>query len=261
MTGPPGPDFVPYQSPRGPYPPHGPGSPPPPGSPTGPGRGAWWWLAGGAVLLITVVAVAGVLLLRGTPGDRVSAPSSAGAGSAAQCGVPGPSSTSAITDRVVSGPVSFPVSAAPGWAPQRYQLFAPGAQVAGLRQAIPGHKWDAHAEVGLTTFAPKLSIHEAARRMIPCIVASSRYSASYQPRLEGLTEPESVVVDGVPAARVTGRILVSRVGLQIAGDVVTVVVIDAAPQAYFQSDTPIGDEARAAVAQQIFDQLKVARDV
>lgn len=239
---------------------------PPPAPPTPPSKGtaALWWAIGGAVAVVVLVAVlAGVLLVRlsgGGPSTVAGPSSTAPSGKGGACGLPGPSSTTPITDRVVAGPVSFPVSAAPGWTPQRYQLFSPGAQSAGLRTAVPGHKWDAHAEIGLTTFSPKVSTEEAARRIIPCIVASSRYD-SYRPRLEGLTEPEAITVDGVPAARVTGRILVSRAGLAIAGDVVTVVVIGSAPQAYFESDTPIGDTALAAVAKKIFEQLKVARDV
>ncbi len=236
---------------------------PPPAPPPARGNTGLWWAIGAAVVVVVAVAVlAGVLVVRssgsGTP--TVAASSSASGARSGMCGLPGPSSTRAITDRVVSGPVSFPVSAAPGWTPQRYQLFSPGKEAAGLRTTVPGHRWDAHAEVGLTTFAPKVSITEAARRILPCIVASSRYD-SYKPRLDGVSEPEAITVDGVPAARVVGRILVSREGLGIAGDVVTVVVIDSAPQAYFESDTPIGDTALAAVAQQIFEQLKVARDV
>ncbi|KXP12834.1 hypothetical protein AXK57_00870 [Tsukamurella pulmonis] len=236
---------------------------PPPVPPPRPARGgtAVWWALGGAVVLVVAVAVAAVLLVRGSGASTTATPSStARSGAAGACGLPGPGSTVPVTDRAVAGPLSFPVAAAPGWTPQRYQLFSPGAQAVGLRTAVPGHRWDAHVEIGLTTFAPKVSNAEAARRIIPCIVASSRYDA-FAPRLEGLTEPEAITVDGVPAARVTGRILVSRPGLDIDGDVVTVVVIGSAPQAYFESDTPIGDTALAAVAGQVFEQLKVARDV
>ncbi|MCS3781122.1 hypothetical protein [Tsukamurella ocularis] len=239
--------------------------PPPPLSPAPlPARGnaGLWWAVGGAVVAVVLVAMLATLLMKGGSGgsSTVAGARSAASGSASTCGLPGAGSTTPIGQRVVSGPVSFPVSAAPGWTPQRYQLFAPGAQAAGLRTTVPGHKWDAHVEVGLTTFAPKVPVAEAARRIIPCIVASSRYD-SYRPRLVGLTEPEAIAVDGVPAARAVGRILVSREGLAIPGDVVTVVVIGSAPQAYFESDTPIGDTALAAVAQQVFEQLKVARDV
>ncbi|CAM3244114.1 hypothetical protein [Tsukamurella hominis] len=243
-----------------PYPPPLPHAPSPP--PPSRGNAGLWWATGGAVLAVVLVAVfAALLMARGSGGSSTTAgATSAASGKAGACGLPGAGSTTPIGERVVAGPVSFPASAAPGWTPQRYQLFAPGAQAAGLRTAVPGHTWDAHVEVGLTTFAPKVSVAEAARRIIPCIVASSRYD-SYRPRLEGLTEPEAITVDGVPAARVVGRILVSREGLAIPGDVVTVVVIGSAPQAYFESDTPIGDTALAAVAQQVFEQLKVARDV
>lgn len=246
-----------------PYPPLPPAPPPPPASPP-PSRGnagLWWAIGGVVVAVVLLVALAAVLMVRGAGGSSTTAGSTpAASGKASACGLPGSSSTTPITDRVVSGPVSFPVAAAPGWTRQVYQLFAPGAQAAGLRTTVTGHKWDAHVEVGLTTFAPKVPVAEAARRIIPCIVASSRYD-SYRPRLEGLTEPEAITVDGVPAARVVGRILVSREGLAIPGDVVTVVVIGSAPQTYFESDTPIGDTALAGVAQRVFEQLRVARDV
>ncbi|CAM3888705.1 hypothetical protein TSST111916_12175 [Tsukamurella strandjordii] len=219
-----------------------------------------WWVAGAAVVLVLVVAVAAVavVLTRDTKGGTDAAPSTIT--TEASCGLPGESPTVPITDRVVAGPLSFPVSAAPTWIPQDYTAYAQSALAQGLRDSIPGQSWQAHAEIGLTTFTSKITSAEAARRMVPCIAAGAGY-ARYSPRVEGLTEPQAVTVDGVAASRVTARVLVQKEGLNFPGDIVTVVVIDSAPQAYFMSDTPIGDEARAAVAQQIFDQLKVARDV
>ncbi|GAA1085536.1 hypothetical protein GCM10009648_25680 [Tsukamurella spumae] len=64
-----------------------------------------------------------------------------------------------------------------------------------------------------------------------------------------------------PGRRVTERVLVRKSGRSPERDLATVVVIDSARQAYFESDTPIGETASAAVAQQVFEQLKVARDV
>lgn len=246
-----------------------PGYPGPYGQPYGapppkPNRTIWWVAGGAAVLVLTLLVVAVVVVTRSLSDDgaRDAGPSGSptAPGTALDCGMPGENATAPITDRVVAGPLSFPISAAPGWVPQGYVTYAQSSQAQGLVQAIPGQSWQAHAEIGLTTFTTKPTSAEAARRMLPCIAAGAGYARS-NPRLDGLTEPEAVVVDGVTAARVTARILVQKDGLDIRGDTVTVVVIDSAPQAYFMSDTPIGDEARAAVAQQIFDQLKVARDV
>ncbi len=266
----------------GPYPPvpgGGPGGYPggygPPGfgapgfgaPPPKPPNRAVWWAVGIAVALVVAVAIAaGVLVVRSLASDGTRAAPSATTGASSRpganpdCGSPGESSTTPIGERVVAGPLSFPRSAAPGWSENGYVIFAESSQGVGLKQSIAGQGWQAHVEIGLTNFGTKLSSAEAARRVIGCMAAGTGY-AKYSPRVEGLTEPEAVRVDGVPAHRVTARILVTKSGLSLAGDVVTVVVIDSAPQAYFESDTPIGDTALAAVAQQVFEQLKVARDV
>ncbi|MGZ9828589.1 hypothetical protein ACXYTP_16915 [Tsukamurella ocularis] len=238
-----------------PYPPPPPAAPPP-----SRGNAGLWWAIGGAVLVLVLVAVLAVVALtarRGPSAETVAAPSSA---ADARCGIPGRSSRTPITDRVTAGPLSFPVSAAPGWEPQTGQAFSHGAEAVGLVQEVVAGVWQAHVEVGLTAFAPKLPAAVAAQRILACLADESAYT-SYRPQLAGVNDAEAVTVDGVPAARVSARLLVERGGLPFPGDLVTVVVIDSAPQAYFESDTPIGDTALAAVAQQVFEQLKVARDV
>lgn len=239
------------------YPP-GFGAPPPKRT----NRALWWAVGCAVALVLVVVVVAGVVLVRTLSPDGAAAPSgrTIASGAPSDCGSPGASSTVPITDRVTAGPLSFPVSAAPGWVSQSSQGFSQGAFTVGLEKRLAGQNWAAHAEVGLTAFQPKVPARLAAQRIMACMVAESTYT-DYRSRLDGLTQPEAIIVDGVPATRVTGRILVSRAGLAIPGDVVTVVVIDSAPQAYFESDTPIGDDALAVVARQVFEQLKVARDV
>ncbi|KXO89336.1 hypothetical protein [Tsukamurella pseudospumae] len=235
-------------------------------APKPPNRALWWAVGGAVVLVLAVMVTAAVVVVRNpaSQGTRAAPSTSTGAsarsGAAADCGSPGESSTTPVTERVVAGPLSFPRSAAPGWTQNGYVIFAESALGVGLKQSIAGQGWQAHVEIGLTHFGTKISSAEASRRVIGCMAAGTGY-ARYSPRVEALTEPEAVRVDGVPAHRVTARILVSKSGLSLAGDVVTVVVIDSAPQAYFESDTPIGDTALAAVAQQVFEQLKVARDV
>lgn len=224
-----------------------------------------WWHAYGWIVAITVVVIGvGAVVVAGLFSRSIASREARASPSAVEsdryCGIPGRSASTPITDRVTAGPVSFPVAAAPGWRPQQAQAFSHGAEVVGLATEVVPQTWEAHVEVGLTAFAPKLETAAAARRILACLADESAYTP-YSPRFEGLTDPEPLLVDGVPAVRVSGRLLVGRDGLPFPGDVVTVVVIDSAPQAYFESDTPIGDTALAAVAQQVFEQLKVARDV
>ena len=72
---------------------------------------------------------------------------------------------------------------------------------------------------------------------------------------------ESITVDGVPAAKVTGKILVTGPNLTVAGDDVTVIVIASAPQTYAMLVIPIGRDDMAATGKAIVEQLKVAKDV
>lgn len=101
---------------------------------------------------------------------------------------------------------------------------------------------------------------EAATRIFTCVVAGQGYQRC-QPVIESVSEPEAVMVDGVFAHKVVGRVRVSYPSLSVSGDVITVVVIDSAPQSCFQPDTRFGDSARAVIAQQVLDQVKVAREV
>ncbi|MET9328270.1 hypothetical protein [Tsukamurella sp. NPDC003166] len=233
-------------------------------APKRPNRALWWAVGVAVVLVLAVAVAAGVVVVRSQAADGArEAPSSIAGRSttaAAGCGTPGRSSTTPVAERVVSGPLSFPASAAPGWKQMGYTTVAESVEAQGLYLMVPGEPWQAHVEIGMTNFDAKVPSDEAARRLIPCIAAGAAYNHGAA-RVEAVTAPEAVVVDGVRAHRVTARFLVDRSGLSLAGDVVTVVVIDSAPQAYFESDTPIGDTALAAVAQQVFEQLKVARDV
>ena len=82
-----------------------------------------------------------------------------------------------------------------------------------------------------------------------------------EPRVEGLSSAESITVDGVPAAKVTAKIMVSRPDITVTGDDMTVIVIASAPQTYAIIDIPIGYPDLEAAGKAIVEQLKVAKDV
>lgn len=259
-----------YQQPG--YPPYG----QQPGQPQGepprkPKRTGLFVAIGVAVGLVVVVALAAVfLVVRSSPDEETAAAPTTGAAATTSggggatgtdCGVPGTGLASAITDRVASGPLSFPVSAAPGWERESYTVFAQSIAAAGLQKATDdGQPWQAGAEVGQTNFGSKLDPKDAAARMIQCIADGAGYNTATSKRVEQ-TPPESITVDGVPAAKVTGKVLVTAPNVTVPGDDVTVIVIASAPQTYAMLVIPIGREDMAATGKAIIEQLKVAKDV
>lgn len=254
----------PYQYP-GQYPGQG-----PQGQPQRPKRTGLFVAIGVAVGLVIVVALAAVfLVVRSSSSEdpTVAAPTSSaadtttGGSTGGDCGMPGTGLASEITDRVSSGPLSFPVSAAPGWERESYTVYAQSIAAAGLQKSMgDGQPWQAGAEVGQTNFGSKLDPKDAAARMIQCIADGAGYNSATSKRVEQ-TPPESITVDGVAAAKVTGKILVTAPDVTVAGDDVTVIVIASAPQTYAMLVIPIGRDDMAATGRAIIEQLKVAKDV
>ncbi|GAA4390235.1 hypothetical protein [Tsukamurella soli] len=241
----------------------GPGAPG--GEPPKRSRTGLWIGAGVTTVLVVLVIIAVVVGLvhhgasasvAGAP-DASTAPSGAGVDS---CGLPGTGASAPITDFVTSGPLSFPVSAAPGWTAQTYVTYAQSRNAAGLVYPIVGQQWQAGAEIGETTFTPTIKAADAATRMVACIAAGAGYKDA-DPHVANQSAAAAIKVDGVDAAKVTADIRVSRPGLSVEGDHLTVIVVETAPQTYLLTDTPIGDSGLAAVAQAIADQLRVAKDV
>ncbi|ADG77385.1 Membrane glycine and proline rich protein OS=Tsukamurella paurometabola (strain ATCC 8368 / DSM/ CCUG 35730 / CIP 100753 / JCM 10117 / KCTC 9821 / NBRC 16120 / NCIMB 702349 / NCTC 13040) OX=521096 GN=Tpau_0748 PE=4 SV=1 [Tsukamurella paurometabola] len=231
--------------------------------PQKPNRTPLYIAIGVAILLVIAVIVAAVVLITrdsgssGGPSDTTAATS---AGDPNDCGMPGTGLASEITDRVASGPLSFPVSAAPGWTKESYTVYAQSTAAAGLEKSIAGQPWQAGAEVGQTNFSTKLDPKDAATRMMPCIAAGQGYNKT-NPRITDLSQPEAITVDGVAAAKVTAKILVSVQGVTTPGDVVTVIVVASAPQTYALLVEPIGFPDITAALKAVSDQLKVAKDV
>lgn len=253
------------------YPGQYPGQPQYPGQgqpPQKPNRTGLYAAIGIAVVLVIAVAVAAVLLVVNSgsdESDRTAAPSagpsSVTPSTGGDCGVPGTGLASPITDRVASGPLSFPVAAAPGWEQESYTVYAQSIAAAGLQKSMDdGQPWQAGAEVGQTNFNSKLDPKDAASRMIQCIADGAGYLNVTSKRVEQ-SAAESITVDGVPAAKVTGKILVTGEKLTVAGDDITVIVIASAPQTYAMLVIPIGRDDMAATGKAIIEQLKVAKDV
>jgi hypothetical protein len=176
------------------------------------------------------------------------------------CGYPGTGESAPITDKVVSGPLSFPVSAAPGWTAQTYTTYAQSARAAGIIYPIAGQQWQAGIEIGLTAFPTRVSGQDAVVRMVRCIAAGQGYKNT-DPQVENQSQPQKLTVDGVSAVQITADIRVSKAGVTVQGDHLTVIVIDSVPQTYFLADTPIGDSALAQVVKDVVSKLKVSKDV
>jgi hypothetical protein len=243
------------------YQPQYPGQPP-----QKPNRTGLFVAIGIAVVLVIGVAIAAVMLVVQSSGDDAgttavpSATTSVEPGSG-DCGAPGTGLASDITDRVASGPLSFPVSAAPGWQKESYTVYAQSVAAAGLEKSMgDGQAWQAGVEVGQTNFSTKLDPKDAASRMMPCIAAGAGYNKA-NPRITDLSQPETITVDGVSAAKVSAKILVTADTVTVPGDEVTVIVIASAPQTYALLVVPIGRDDMAAVAKAVVEQLKVAKDV
>ncbi|WP_019200884.1 hypothetical protein [Tsukamurella sp. 1534] len=244
-----------------------PGAPGGPGGPQKPNRTGLWIAVGVAVLLVIAVVIAAVVVI-GNSDDEPSASSPSTSASqgdpstgAASCGLPGTGKASEVKDRVVSGPLSFPVSAAPGWTPESYTVYAESIAAAGLEKAMgDGQPWQAGVEIGQTNFGEKLDGKDAAPRMIQCIADGAGYQSATSKKVEK-SAPEAITVDGVPATKMTGKVLVQAPGVTVPGDELTILVIDSAPQTYALFIVPIGRADMAATAKAVQDQLKVAKDV
>ncbi|TWS20412.1 hypothetical protein FK529_03395 [Tsukamurella asaccharolytica] len=236
--------------------------------PQKPNRTGLYAAVGIAVVVVIAVAIAAVLLVVNSNSNESDAsagpstgPTSVTPSTGGDCGVPGTGLASEITDRVASGPLSFPVSAAPGWEKESYTVYAQSIAAAGLQKSMDdGQPWQAGAEVGQTNFNSKLDPKDAASRMIQCIADGAGYLNVTSKRVEQ-SAAESITVDGVPAAKVTGKILVTGDRLTVAGDDITVIVIASAPQTYAMLVIPIGRDDMAATGKAIIEQLKVAKDV
>lgn len=265
----------PYPPPGAPFPPGGPTGPYPPGPPKRPGSKMPWLIGAGIAAVIIAVVAAVVLLLRGGDSESTTAEQSS-----IPAGPLGPSSTSSAPsstpqnatdctpnvsagmpptgDLVSAGALSFPTSAAPGWAPFADDSTPNGIEVAGLAAEVPGaDKWVMQAEVGITNFAPSMDVAAQATKLMTCIAGGPGYETA-SPSL-GPTKTSSITVDGTEAARVDADITIADASRNVKGDSVVIIVVKTKPATFFYGATPIGDADSRAIIDQVIGALTVTK--
>jgi hypothetical protein len=272
---PPGQGYAPqgYPPPGQPYPPGGwQGGPYPPGPPPPAGpRSKLPWIILAAALLGVVALVAALALWFGrgnkshTPIPSAQPTSSAQATqpstaeqNPAGCSPNGSGGEKPTGDTISAGKLSFPASAAPGWAAFADDQTPGLAEAVGVGQDVPGaNQWMMQAEVAVTNLASGMDITAQASKLLECVVAGPGYATSMP--TQGPVKTSSLMVDGVKAARVDADVTIGDPSRNVKGDSVTIIVVDTKPVTVFMSATPIGDAASAATISHVIAALKVKK--
>jgi hypothetical protein len=246
-----------------------PGGPYPPGPPPrGPGSKApWLVLAGVAVLGVIALVVIIVIGLssgnkstKASPSATTGAPTSQANSSeqtATDCGpnVSG-GEKPAGGGPVTAGKLSFPDTAAPGWAPFSDDQSPNLIGAVGLGQEVPNAKgWMTLAEIAITNFVTSMDVSAQASKLMDCVASGPGYSTA-SPTL-GPKKTSSIKVDGVKAARVDADVTIADKSIGVKGDSVTIIAVDTKPVTMFMGASPIGDASLAAVVNGVIAALKV----
>ncbi len=248
--------------PGGPYPP----GPPPPNGP----RSKLPWLILAAAAVVGIVAVAAILVIghgAGNTSNKAPAsqptasnqtPQPAGEQNATGC-TPNVSGGEKPTgDTISAGKLSFPGSAAPGWAGFSDDQTPNLIDAVGVGQDVPGaNQWMMQAEVAVTNFVTSMDVGAQASKLMDCVANGPGYANS-SPTL-GPTKTSSLTVDGVKAARVGADITIADPSRNVKGDSVTIIAVDTEPVTVFVGATPIGDAASAATLSHVIAALKVKK--
>jgi hypothetical protein len=161
-------------------------------------------------------------------------------------------------DTISAGKLSFPASAAPGWAGFSDDQTPNLIGAVGVGQDVPGaNQWMMQAEVGITNFVTGMDVSAQASKLMDCVANGPGYANS-SPTL-GPTKTSSLTVDGVKAARVDADITIADPSRNVKGDSVTIIAVDTKPVAVFLGATPIGDAASAATLSHVIAALKVRK--
>ncbi|GFG67149.1 hypothetical protein MKUB_46390 [Mycobacterium kubicae] len=247
--------------PGGPY---GPGQPPKPPS----NKTPWLIVAGIAIVGVIALVVVLAIALSGdnnsnnaTTSETTSAPTSEPGGTqqtATDCtpNVSGGDKPTGAT--ITAGKLSFPASAAPGWAPFSDDQNPNLIGAVGVGAEVPGaNQWMMQVEVAVTNFVTSMDIGAQASKLIQCVANGPGYSQS-QPSL-GPAKTSSLTVDGVKAARVDADIAIGDTARGVRGDSVTIIAVATKPVTVFLGATPIGDAASQGIVNQVIAGLKVAK--
>ena len=282
---PPGGPYGPPEGPANPYPPGAyppqqfppgqqvppgwPGGPYPPGPPPRGPRSKAPWLILAGVALLGVIALVVILVIGLSSGNR-STTTSPSATTAAPTSQPN-SSEQTATDcgpnvsggekpagggPVTAGKLSFPDTAAPGWAPFSDDQSPNLIGAVGLGQEVPNAKgWMTLVEVAITNFVTSMDVNAQASKLMDCIASGPGYSNA-QPTL-GPKKTSSIKVDGVKAARVDADVTIADKSIGVKGDSVVIIAVDTKPVTMFMGASPIGDAGLAAVVNGVIAALKV----
>jgi hypothetical protein len=162
------------------------------------------------------------------------------------------------SDAIIAGKLSFPASAAPGWAPFSDDQDPNLIGAVGVSQDVPGaSQWMMSAEVATTNFVSSMDVAAQASKLMQCVANGPGYTNS-QPTL-GPLKTSPATVDGIKAARVDADVTIADPSRGVKGDSVVVIAVDTKPVTIFMGTTPIGDAASAAVINKVIGALKVAK--
>jgi hypothetical protein len=258
------------------YPP--PGQPPPPGWPSGPyppgppppngprSKAPWLILAGVAVLGVIVLAIILIIGLSGGNKSSKASPSSTSVPSSQQntdqtatgCTPNVSGGEKPVGDTISAGKLSFPASAAPGWAGFSDDQTPNLVSAVGVGQEVPGaNQWMMQAELAMTNFVTSMDVSAQASKLMDCVANGPGY-ANATPTL-GPTKTSSTTIDGVKAARVDADVTIADPSRNVKGDSLSIIAVDTKPVTIFLGATPIGDAASKATINQVIGALKVTK--
>lgn len=253
--------YPPQQYPQGGYP-----SGPPPG---GSSSKTPWLIVGGIAVLGVLVLVV-ILVVSLNSGDSpkaapsstsASAPTSAPANTeqtATECSGNVSGGPKPTDETVAAGNLSFPASAAPGWAPFTDDQNPNLIQAVGLAQEVPGgSQWMMQVEVAVTNFVTSMDVATQASKLLDCVANGPGYIQA-SPSL-GPKKTSSTTVDGVKAARVEADINIADVARGVKGDTVTIIAVETKPVTIFMGAVPIGDAASQGIVNQVIAALKAKK--
>lgn len=256
-----------YGAPQEPgyYPPSYPyWGPPPPPPPVAPSRNRNLAIIGGvaaAVVVVAIVAAVAVLTLRSSApmAGPEAPPPQPQRQTATTCTHSESSGEVPETGMVSAGGLSFPLSVAPDWERKAEHRVPNSIDAVSLAETVSETEdmtWIGQVTVGITNFAPSLSLSEQAELMVKCIVGSELYDRA-APKLGEFT-PVAGRLDGMPTSTIDVPITVTIDDPTVRGDDLVVIIVGTNPTTYFMGSSPIGDADRRSVVEAAIQQLHVS---
>ena len=252
-------------------PPGWPGGPYQPGPPPGGPRSKLPWLILAGVAVVGVIVLAVILVIGLSSGNKSNkaSPSSTTAAPTSQPNNSQQTATGCTPNvsggekpaggsPVRAGKLSFPDTAAPGWAPFSDDQNPNLIGAVGVGQEVPNAKgWMTLAEVAVTNFVSSMNVSAQASKLMDCVASGPGYSNA-SPTL-GPKKTSSITVDGVKAARVDADITIADTSIGVKGDSVVIIAVDTKPVTIFMGASPIGDAGNANIVNGVIAALKVSQ--